>query len=148
MRPILLCLHLLAALAWVGGMFFASCCLRPAAAQTLAPPQRLPLWTAALDRFLRYTAIAIAVLFATGLPMLLDAGFQAAPPGWHVMFALGLAMTAVFGFVRWTLFPRLRAGCDAGDWPAAARVLDRVRQFVALNLVLGVVTVAAAVSAR
>ena len=36
-------LHLLAALIWVGGMFFAHMALRPAVNTMLEPPQRLPL---------------------------------------------------------------------------------------------------------
>ncbi len=48
----LLLLHLLAVVAWVGGMFFAHFCLRPAAVEVLEPPARLPLMLAALRRFL------------------------------------------------------------------------------------------------
>ncbi len=148
MRPILLYLHLLAAFAWVGGMFFAYFCLRPAAAQVLAPPQRLPLWVATFSRFLRYTAIAIAILLLTGFSMFFEVGFRNAPPGWHVMLALGLVMTGVFAVVHLLLYPKLRARCQAADWPAAATTLNGIRQLVALNLVLGVLVVAAAMSAR
>jgi len=148
MRLILLYLHLLAAFAWVGGMFFAYFCLRPAAAQVLAPPQRLPLWVATFARFLRYTAIAVAILLLTGFAMFFEVGFRLAPPGWHVMFALGLVMTAVFAFVHLVLYPKLRARCEGADWPAAATTLNSIRRLVALNLALGVLVVAAAVSAR
>jgi uncharacterized membrane protein len=34
------------------------------------------------------------------------------------------------------------------DWPLAGRHLDRVRQLVALNLVLGIVTIAVATVGR
>ena len=36
-------LHLVAAVIWVGGMFFAYMALRPAAATVLEPPARLQL---------------------------------------------------------------------------------------------------------
>ena len=36
-------LHLLAAVVWIGGMFFAYMCLRPSAAAILEPPARLRL---------------------------------------------------------------------------------------------------------
>ena len=42
---IAIALHLLAAVIWVGGMFFAYMALRPAAASLLEPPLRLPLWS-------------------------------------------------------------------------------------------------------
>jgi uncharacterized membrane protein len=64
------------------------------------------------------------------------------------MLALGLAMAAVFAYVYLVLFPRLRAGCAAADWPAAAQALDGIRRLVVLNLFLGACTVLAAVSAR
>jgi uncharacterized membrane protein len=148
LRQLLLLLHLLSAMAWIGGMFFAYFCLRPAAAEVLQPPQRLPLWTATFARFLPFTAVAVALLLATGLTMMLQVGFRGAPVGWHVMFTLGLVMTAVFVYVYARLFPVLRAHCAAAAWPAAGQTLNRIRRLVALNLVLGVCTVIAAVSVR
>ena len=147
-RHILLLLHLLGAMAWIGGMFFAYFCLRPAAAQVLEPPSRLPLWAATFERFLRYIAIAIAVMLACGLAMLLQIGFRQAPPGWHVMLLLGLVMTGVFAYVYLALYPQLRARCAAAEWKSAGAVLNRIRRLVAVNLVLGLFTVMAAVSAR
>jgi uncharacterized membrane protein len=144
----LLFLHLLGAIFWIGGMAFAYFCLRPAAADVLDPPERLPLWLATFARFLRYTAIAVTVMLATGLSLLLRTGFRQAPLGWHIMFALGLIMSALFAYVYVVLYPRLRDGCSASAWPAAARTLDSIRRLVALNLALGVCTVAAAISAR
>ncbi|WP_343074980.1 hypothetical protein [sulfur-oxidizing endosymbiont of Gigantopelta aegis] len=44
-------LHLLSAVIWVGGMFFAHMILRPSAVEQLEPPQRLPLWVAVFGRF-------------------------------------------------------------------------------------------------
>ena len=38
--PELLFIHVVDAILWVGGMFFAYFCLRPAAAETLDPPKR------------------------------------------------------------------------------------------------------------
>lgn len=148
LRQLLLLLHLLGAIAWLGGMFFAYFCLRPAAAEVLAPPERLPLWSATFSRFFPYMAGAVAVILATGLSMLLSVGFSAAPTGWHIMFALGLVMAGVFGYIYLGLFPKLQAHCKAQAWPSAAQVLNRIRQLVALNLVLGLLVVLAAMSAR
>jgi len=148
LRQALLLLHLLAAMAWMGGMFFAYFCLRPSAAEVLEPPKRLPLWLATLGRFLRYMSIAVLLILASGLGMLLPAGFQAAPAGWHVMFALGVVMAGVYAYIHLVLLPRLRAHCAASTWPAAAEVLNAIRKLVALNLALGVIVVVAAVSAR
>ena len=148
LRQLLLLLHLLGAIAWLGGMFFAYFCLRPAAADVLKPPERLALWSATFSRFLPYMAVAVVAIVATGLAMLLSVGFSAAPAGWHIMFALGLVMAAIFGHIYFSLFPALRAHCTAQEWPDAAQALNRIRQRVALNLVLGALVVLAAVSAR
>ncbi len=148
MRPILLFLHLASAIVWVGGMFFAYFCLRPAAARLLEPPQRLPLWVAVFDPFFRFVAVAVVLILVSGVAMLLQTGFAAAPVGWHVMFALGLAMAGVFVYILLGLYPKLRRHCDDRAWPAAGAVLNRIRQLVAVNLVLAACTVLAAVSAR
>jgi uncharacterized membrane protein len=148
LRQLLIFLHLLSAFAWVGGMFFAYFCLRPAAAEVLDPPRRLPLWAATFARFLRWTAVAVLVLVGSGLGLLAGIGFGQAPPGLLVMMVLGLAMATVFAYVYGVLYPRLRDRCAAQAWPSAAEALNRIRRLVALNLVLGLCVVAAAVSAR
>jgi uncharacterized membrane protein len=144
----LLFLHLAGALVWIGGMFFAYFCLRPAAAQLLQPPERLPLWVATFERFFRLAAIAVALILASGFTMLGRAGFSSAPRGWHIMMALGVVMAGIFVYVYAELFPRLRAHCAVSAWPAAGAVLNTIRQWVAVNLGLAVVVLAAAVSAR
>jgi len=148
LRQTLLLIHLLSAIAWLGGMFFAYFCLRPAAAEVLDPPRRLPLWVATFARFLPLMTVAVLLLIGSGLAMLLPAGLAHAPPGWHAMLVLGLVMAIVFVYVYAVLYRRLRAHCKAAQWAGAARVLHRIRQLVALNIGLGVLVVLAAVSAR
>ncbi len=140
--------HLAAAIFWVGGMAFAYFCLRLAAGQVLEPPQRLPLWVATFRLFFRYVAIAVAVLLASGFGMLLPVGIANAPHGWLAMMSLGLVMAAVFIYIYAVLYPKLATHTAASTWPAAAAALNRIRQLVAFNLVLSVLVVAAAVSAR
>jgi len=147
-HAILLFLHLSAAIFWVGGMAFAYVALRPAAAAVLAPPQRLPLWVAVFGRFFRYVAVAVAVLLASGLWMLMRVGLGNAPHGWLAMMTLGICMAIVFVFIYAGLYPRLVQYTGAARWPDAAAVLNRIRQLVAFNLVLSVLTVAAAASVR
>ncbi len=147
-RQIMLFTHLAGVVIWVGGMFFAYFCLRPAAAELLEPPKRLPLWTATFTRFLPIAAVCVALIVASGLVMMLQVGMKFAPLGWHVMFALGLLMSGVFVAVYVRLFPRLRRHSEAGNWPEAAKALNAIRQMVAVNLVLSVGAVAAVAFAR
>ncbi len=137
-------LHLLSAMLWIGGMAFAHFALRPAAAATLAPPQRLPLMSAALGRFLKLVSVAIAVLLLTGLHMIFArGGFEAARAGVLAMFGGGVAMMAIFGHIAFAGYPRLRRCVAEEKWPAAAEQLNVIRRLVEVNLVLGVLIVAA-----
>ena len=147
-RELLVLLHLLGAITWFGGMWFAYFCLRPAAAKALDPPLRLPLWTATFEYFLRYIVIAVVVIVTSGFALLLQTGIRVAPVGWLVMAALGMLMTMVFGYVYIGLFPRLRAHCLASAWPSAAIVMNEIRRLVAVNLILALCTVVAAVFSR
>lgn len=148
LRHALLDLHLLSVVAWVGGMFFAHFCLRPAAMETLEPPQRLSLWTATLRRFFRFVAVAVLLILLTGALLFLPVGFRAAPVGWHVMLALGVVMAGVFAYIYAGLYPKLVKNCQNSAWADAAQVQNRIRQLVSVNLALGVIAILAAVSAR
>jgi uncharacterized membrane protein len=148
LRQLLIFLHLAGGVVWVGGMFFAYFCLRPAAAQLLEPPQRLPLWVATFDRFFRLVAVAVALILLSGFGLFAQTGFAYAPLGWHIMMALGLAMAGVFAYVYLVLYPRLSRHCEAAAWPAAAAALNGIRQMVALNLILAALAIVAAVTAR
>ncbi|MCM8596312.1 CopD family protein [Accumulibacter sp.] len=147
-RQFLIYLHLLGVIVWIGGMSFAYFFLRPAAIEVLEPAQRLPLWAETFARFLRAVAVAVGVIVASGLAMLLPIGLHKAPLGWHIMLALGLVMAAIYGYVHLVLYPRLRTHCAAASWPAAGQALNGIRRLVAVNLALGLCTIAAAISAR
>jgi uncharacterized membrane protein len=144
MRSLLLFVHLIAVAVWVGGMFFVHFCLRPAAAEVLAPPQRLPLIVSALGRFFRWVAVAIGLLWISGLARMLEVGFADAPLAWHVMMTLGLVMTVLFGVIAHVVFPKVKALAVDGQFPEAAQRLVVVRHLVAVNLTLGVLTIAVA----
>lgn len=148
LRQFLIFLHLLGAISWLGGMFFAYFCLRPAAVEVLEPPKRLPLWTATFARFLPYMSVAVAVLLASGFALLLAVGFRHAPIGWHVMMTLGLVMAGIFAWVYGVLYPRLRRYAEAGAWPEAGAALNGIRRLVTTNLVLALATLAAALFLR
>jgi uncharacterized membrane protein len=145
----LLCLHVLAAALWVGGMAVMHFAVRPAALQTLQPAQRLPFMAAALGRFFGAVSVAVLVLLGTGLWMLMRAGgFAAAHWRVHVMAALGLLMMAVYGHIRFASWPRLQRAVAAQDWPQAAAQLNAIRVRVALNLLLGTGVFVLAVAGR
>lgn len=135
--------HLLGVIVWVGGMALLYFCLRPAA-MALAPPQRLPLWVAVFSRFFPLVWASIALILASGLGKLGAIGFANAPAAWHVMLLSGLAMVVVFVSIWFGPWPALKRAVAASDWAAGAVALNSIRQRVAINLVLAVITVAIA----
>lgn len=143
-----LALHALAAVLWVGGMAFAHLMLRPAAA-ALPPPARFALWRGVLGRFFPAVWGAVALLLATGYgAVAMRGGFAAIGPHVHVMQATGIAMMLVFAHVFFAPWRRFRAAVAAGRHEEAGRHLGLIRRLVTVNLVLGVITVAAGASGR
>ncbi|MGD2083621.1 MAG: CopD family protein [Chromatiales bacterium] len=141
-------LHVLAVVIWVGGMFFAYMALRPVAAGLLEPPTRLGLWVGVFGRFFPWVWASVALILATGLWMIATAfgGVGAAPVYVHLMYALGLVMMALFLFVFFVPYRRLRRAVAAQDWPAGGRHLAVIRRVVGTNTLLGLVVVAVAYS--
>ena len=145
----LLCLHLLAATLWVGGMLVMHVVVRPAAVATLQPPLRLPFMAAVLGRFFAWVSGGIVVLLLTGLALVgLAGGFGAAHWSVHAMFAVGLLMMAIFAHIRFGPFRRLQRAVTAHDWPSGAPQMNRIRQLVALDLALGTAVFVLAVVGR
>lgn len=141
-------LHLLGVVVWVGGMFFAHVALRPSV-QALAPPERLPLLSATLTRFLAWVAAAVLAILGSGLTMIALLGGVAAVGRYvHVMAGIGIVMIAVYAYLVARPFRALRSGVAAGDWPRAGAAMQRVRHLVAVNLVLGLIVMTVAVLGR
>lgn len=142
-------LHLLAALIWVGGMFFAWMILRPAAMTTLEGPARLKLWVNVLQRFFVWVWVAVLILpiSGVGLLQLRFNGFETAPRYVQIMMGLYVVMTALFIRIQALKLPELRTAVAAQDWPAGAAALGQIRKLVGINLIVGLVLVAIA-SAR
>jgi len=137
--------HLLGAVVWVGGMFFAYLALRPAAAQLLQPPQRLPLWCATLARFFNWVWAAVVLVLGSGFYMMsVIAGTGRIPVYVHAMLYIGLMMTLIFAYVFFSPFPALKRAVAAQDWPEAGTALNHIRIAVAVNLFLGLVNVVVA----
>ncbi len=144
---LLYALHVLAAVVWVGGMFFAWMVLRPAAVSVLEAPARLRLWGDVFPRFFLWVWLIVLVLPVSGVGMLQlhFGGFETAPKYVQVMMGLYLAMLALFIRIQALQLPELKRAIAAEDWPAGGAVLGKIRRLVGFNLLLGVavVTIAA-----
>ncbi len=144
-----LALHVLAAIVWVGGMFFAYVVLRPVAGE-LEPAPRLALWRGVFGRFFPWVWASVAALLLSGYGMLLFGlgGFAGAGAHVHLMQALGLVMMALFAHLYFAPWRRLERALDQGDTAAAAGQLGQIRRIVQINLGLGLVVSAIGASGR
>ncbi len=133
--------HLIAAVIWVGGMFFAYTALRPAAAKILEAPQRLKLWRKSLVSFFFWVWICIIALPATGYWIIFAHYGGMARVGWHVhiMQVLGIIMILLFLHVFFSPFKRLRKAVKEENYPVAGENLAQIRKFVGINLFLGII---------
>ncbi len=131
-------LHLLFAVIWVGGMFFAYFVLRPSMA-AIDPPQRMLLHTRVFRRFFLLVWHAMPVMLITGFGMLfLIGGMNQVPWPIHAMAALGVIMSAVFLAVVFGPYRKFRRTTDR---TRMASSLDSIRRLIAVNLLLGLVTI-------
>lgn len=150
MMWIAILLHVLSAVVWVGGMFFAYMALRPVAASQLEPPVRLTLWAGVFGKFFPWVWAAIVLLLLTGFWMIffVFGGFAGIGLYVHLMLGLGIAMMLIFFHVYFASFKRLRQAVAAQDWPAGGQRLAQIRKLIGINLVLGLVTVAIGTGGR
>jgi uncharacterized membrane protein len=143
-------LHVLAAVIWVGGMFFAYMALRPVAASQLEPPLRLALWAGVFGRFFPWVFAAIATLLASGYWMVLSyyRGFANVGLHVHIMLWCGYAMILIFLHVYFAPFGRLKRAVANADWVAGGKSLAQIRVLVGINLLIGLLVVAVAAGGR
>ena len=138
-----LLLHLLAAMFWLGGMATIVLCVRPAALAALTAPQPIQLLHATLARFLKYVALALAILLLTGIHLYGLRGGMGARWGIHVMAFGGILMMLVYGHLRFGPFKKLDASVKSQNWAEGKAALGQIRVLVLVNLFLGVLITAA-----
>ena len=137
----LVALHALAAVIWIGGLFFMVCILRPAAA-AMPLAERLPLLSNAMGRFFLCVWIAIIVLLVTGNTVVFMTGGMAAAPVYvHVMQGLGWLMFALFAHMFFAPWRRMRVALAAGTLADAGRAMNQLRVLAGVNLALGLIVV-------
>ena len=147
--PILVMLHVLAAVIWVGGMFFAYTVLRHSVGP-LEPAVRLGLWHRVFRRFFPWVWASIVLLLVSGYSMmfLYFGGFAGTGLHVHVMQGTGILMVLLFLHLFFVPWRRFGHAVEREAFPEAAKELDQIRRIVAINLVLGLLTVIVGASGR
>ncbi|HTI82236.1 MAG TPA: CopD family protein [Acetobacteraceae bacterium] len=137
-----LAVHVLCAVLWVGGMFFAYVVLRPSLS-VLEPIQRIALHTQVFRRFFLIVWHVMPLSLISGFTVLY--GFYRDPANvpWNInaMMLLGLIMSAVFLVIYFGPYARFRRTTERNT---AATSIDRIRKLIGVNLVLGLVIVVVA----
>lgn len=146
---LLVALHVLAAVIWVGGMFFAYLVLRPSAGP-LDAPVRLGLWQRVFSRFFPWVWASVATLLISGYAMLFThfGGFRSAPLHVNVMQFTGILMMLLFFHLYFAPWRRFAKAVASGGLQEAAVSLNQIRRIVAINLALGLLTVVIGASGR
>jgi uncharacterized membrane protein len=157
MMVLLVWLHLLAAVSWIGGTIFLSLVLAPLVRSRHAAPEFMALFRSVARRFRFVVWVAIAVLLSTGPVLLQQRGFSLLDPAeWpHVLWMkLGLVGALLLFTVVHDLLlgPQVRkiSALPEGDRSSWERTIVRTSSWlprVALLLAL-LVLVAAAMLAR
>lgn len=147
--PLISTLHDLAAVIWVGGMFFTHMVLRPALTQE-QPGIRLGVWSRVLPRFFPWVWVCIITMHATGYHMVyLDfGGFESAGLHVEIMHGLAWVMTILFAYLYFKPYAAFKADDDADDFEAGLVHLTKIRRIVTLNLILGIIVIICGVSGR
>jgi len=114
----------------------------------LEPPLRLELWVQVFRRFFMLVWISIAIILASGYWMLFNyfGGFAGAGTHIHIMHGAGLVMVAIYMYVFFAPYQRLKQAVIVQDYPLAGAQLNQIRQMVGINILIGlfVITVASA----
>jgi uncharacterized membrane protein len=63
------------------------------------------------------------------------------PTSWTLMAVLGVAMVAIFFHIRFALYKKLSRAVAASEWAAGGAALGQIRQWVLVNLALGVAVI-------
>jgi uncharacterized membrane protein len=130
-------------------MFFAYMVLRPSAGP-LASEARLQLWHRVFRGFFPWVWASIIVLLASGYGMmgLAFGGLAGAPLYINAMQGIGIVMMLLFLHLYFAPWRRFGMAVEAGHFPEAAARLAQIRRIVAINLVLGLLTIIVGASGR
>ncbi|MFW6379239.1 MAG: CopD family protein [Guyparkeria sp.] len=142
MTGLLMVIHLLSAVLWIGGVFYAYAVLRPAVG-FLSGPERVSLWDRVFTRFFRWVWVLIAALLISGYGLLFSSFGGFSSPGYlHGMQLFGWLTIIVFVVLAFGPYRQLHIAVAAEDWGRAGEMIPRIRRLVHIIMWLGLISIA------
>ncbi len=149
MITIAIAIHLVSAIIWVGGMFFAIMVLRFAAGE-LQPPIRAPLWGRTFEKFFPWVWLIVFLLPLSGYWMIFAiwGSFSNMPIHGHLMHGIGWVMIAIYLHLWFAPYKRFKLALANEDFPMAGANLNQIRILVTTNLIIGLANAVIGASGR
>ncbi|WP_322520651.1 CopD family protein [Guyparkeria halophila] len=142
MTGLLMVIHLLSAVLWIGGVFYAYVILRPSVG-FLSGPERISLWDRVFTRFFRWVWVLIAALLISGYGMLFSSFGGFGSPGYlHGMQLFGWLTIITFAVLAFGPYRQLHLAVAAEDWSRGGEMIPRIRRLVHIIMWLGLVSIA------
>jgi uncharacterized membrane protein len=134
---LVLAIHILAVIIWLGGLFFLAIVLGPSA-RALDAAAAPSFWHLTLTRSLAWGWLSLVVIVGTGVAMvfLVFGGYGYLPNIHRVNMAIGIPAIALYGYTSLMPWHQFGRAVRSGDGGVAAKKLHQVRTLLATILVL------------
>lgn len=134
---LVLAIHILAVIIWLGGLFFLVVVLGPSA-KSLDAAAASSFWYGTLSRSLAWGWLSLALIVVTGVAMvfLVFGGYGYIPNIHRVNMAIGIPAIALYGYVYLVPWRQFSRAVRSNDRVVAAKKLRQVRTLLATILVL------------
>jgi uncharacterized membrane protein len=134
---LVLAIHILAVIIWLGGLFFLVVVLGPSA-ESLDAAGASSVWYRTLSRSLAWGWLSLVLIVVTGVAMvfLVFGGYGHLPNIHRVNMAIGIPAIALYSYVYLMPWRQLGRAVRSSDRVVAAKKRHQVRTLLATILVL------------
>jgi uncharacterized membrane protein len=140
-------LHLLATVAWIGGIFTNVLVISSAARESLEPPMMMRLWGGIIKRFRVIVYASMAIFIGTGIVMMImNSGYSSSfdfGDTWTLFLVLKhifvLILIIVGIYMLQSVFPRLARLAAKGPSPELAKADKRQKVVGGISLILAII---------
>jgi len=133
--------HIVSAVIWVGGMFFAHVILRPSL-MDVDTAVRLSIWKKVFKKFFYWVWISVFTILITGygIVFLIYGGLSGIQGRMHIyiMLAAGTVMSFIYFYIYFVPFQKFLAALSSHNNQIAAYQQGIMRKLVFFNLLLGI----------